>query len=392
MTRRRIAVAERRARAVLRQRLHPTSRADRAVDAARSVVALHATDALTVFLSVLARTEGVRPADIERALYDDRTLVRHLGMRRTLFAIPRELVPVVHASSTRAVAVRERRTLEGLIRGSGITADPGRWLADVEPAALATVAERGTASTAEVVDAVPALAARVRMGAGTRWEVGQSAGSRVLALLAMDARLVRAHPRGTWVSSQFRWATTDAWLGELEQCDPAPARAALLAHWLRAFGPGTEADLRWWTGWPLRDVRAALAAVPHEEVELDGANGYALADDLERTPEPEPAAALLPVLDPTTMGWRDREWYLGPHGPTLFDSVGNAGPTVWWAGHIVGGWAQRPDGEIVTGLLEDIGADAEAAIAVEAARVSAWLGDARLAPRVLPPFQRSLVN
>ena len=126
------------------------------------------------------------------------------------------------------------------------------------------------------------------------------------------------------------------------------------------------------------------------QVELGGTTGYVLADDLEPTAAPEPSAALLPTLDPTTMGWKERDWYLGPHGPTLFDTNGNAGPTVWWEGRVVGGWSQRRDGEIVYRLLEDVGADAVAAIEVEAARVAAWLGDVRFSPGFLPPFQRSL--
>ena len=117
-----------------------------------------------------------------------------------------------------------------------------------------------------------------------------------------------------------------------------------------------------------------------------------LADDLEPTPAPQRSAALLPTLDPTTMGWKEREWYLGAHGATLFDTNGNAGPTVWWDGRIVGGWSQRRDGEIVIGLLEDVGGDARAAIDVEVARLEAWIGDARFSPGFLPPFQRSLAG
>ena len=75
------------------------------------------------------------------------------------------------------------------------------------------------------------------------------------------------------------------------------------------------------------------------------------------------------------MGWQAREWFLGPHGPVLFDRTGNIGPTVWWEGRIVGGWAQRPSGEVVYRLLEDAGAEAAAAIAAEAARLETWLGD-----------------
>jgi hypothetical protein len=117
-----------------------------------------------------------------------------------------------------------------------------------------------------------------------------------------------------------------------------------------------------------------------------------LEGDAGQTPATEPAAALLPTLDPTTMGWKERDWYLGPLGPTLFDSTGNAGPTVWWGGRVVGGWSQRRDGEIVFELLVDVGAEAARAVEAEAERVAAWLGDVRFSPGFLPPFQRGLAQ
>ena len=92
------------------------------------------------------------------------------------------------------------------------------------------------------------------------------------------------------------------------------------------------------------------------------------------------------------MGWKQREWYLGAHGPTLFDTNGNAGPTIWWDGRIVGGWSQRRDGEIMLGLLEDVGSDGRAAIDAEVARLRAWIGDVRFSPGFLPPFQRRLAE
>ncbi len=88
-------------------------------------------------------------------------------------------------------------------------------------------------------------------------------------------------------------------------------------------------------------------------------------------PEPvEPWAALLPPLDPTTMGWHERAWYLGPHKQQLFDTVGNAGSTAWWDGRVVGGWRQRENGEVVIQLLEDIGREGRQALEVEAERLS----------------------
>ena len=92
------------------------------------------------------------------------------------------------------------------------------------------------------------------------------------------------------------------------------------------------------------------------------------------------------------MGWKERDWYLGPHASVLFDSNGNAGPTVWWDGRVVGGWSQRPSGEVVFELLEDVGADAVRAVEAEAERLETWLGDVRLAPGFLPPFQRALAR
>jgi hypothetical protein len=388
---RRIDAIERRARLVRRHRLAPAGRAGDALEAARSVVVLHSSDPVAVFLSVYARTSGVLPDDIERALYDDRTLVRVLCMRRTLFAVPRELVPVVYAAATRTVAARERRRLEQMIADSGISARPAAWLARASTAALRALEARGEAFTSEVVADVPVLAKRLRIGAGSRWEARQSAGSRVLPQLAMEGRVVRGRPRGTWVSGQYRWVPTATWLGgDIEAVDQADAQAELIRRWLASFGPATETDLRWWTGWTARKARAALAAVPHAVVDLGGSTGFVLADDLEEAEQPEPWAALLPRLDPTTMGWKERDWYLGSHGPALFDSAGNAGPTVWWDGRVVGGWSQRRDGEIVYRLLEDVGSHAEAAVEAEAERLAAWLGEVRLSPGFLPPFQRAL--
>jgi hypothetical protein len=85
------------------------------------------------------------------------------------------------------------------------------------------------------------------------------------------------------------------------------------------------------------------------------------------------------------MGWSQRSWYVDPHGPVLFDRSGNIAPTVWSDGKIIGGWAQRADGEVVYRLLEDVGAETAAAVEVEAARLAMWLGPTRLVPRTRIP-------
>jgi hypothetical protein len=124
-------------------------------------------------------------------------------------------------------------------------------------------------------------------------------------------------------------------------------------------------------------------------VDLGGKTGYLLPDDLEATDPVEPWAALLPPLDSTTMGWFERDWYLGSHKEQLFDTSGNAGPTVWWDGRIVGGWRQGDGGEVELQMLEDVGADGTRAIEHEAARLTVWLGGTRVMPRFPSPLSKA---
>lgn len=159
------------------------------------------------------------------------------------------------------------------------------------------------------------------------------------------------------------------------------AEVELARRWLGAFGPATVEDLRWWTGWTLGTVRRALSQIGPVEVDLDGMPGIVGIDDLEPVSEPEPWAALLPTLDSTPMGWKEREWYLGEHAPHLFDSTGNIGPSVWCDGRIVGGWGQSQEGRIGIKLLEDVGSDAQKAIDEAADRLSTYIGATRLPPR-----------
>ena len=74
----------------------------------RAVVALHATDPASVYLSVLARSTTSTLADVSAAMYQRRTLVRWMAMRRTLFLLPRGDVPVVQAAISTPLAAALR--------------------------------------------------------------------------------------------------------------------------------------------------------------------------------------------------------------------------------------------------------------------------------------------
>ena len=361
-------------------------------EAARAMVVLHATDAASVFLEARARMADSSPASVEHELYDEATVLRILAMRRTLFLMPIEDVQIVHAAASRAVAVSERKRTIGMLTNAGIGPDPARMLEELEEIGLAALREAGEATTAELGALDPRLAQRMTMARGKSYEGSISVASKVLFHLALDGRIARGRPRGTWIGSQFRWSPIERWLpGGIPALPEDDARAELVRRWLRAFGPGTRDDVTWWTGWTVAATRQALAAADAVEVDLDGGvTGYVLPDDAEPTPAPEPWVALLPALDATTMGWKVRDWYLGPHRSALFDTSGNAGPTIWVDGHIVGGWAQRRSGEVVPWLLEDIGAETRRAIDAEAARLEAWLGPTRVTGSFPTPLEIDL--
>ncbi|MWA04298.1 winged helix DNA-binding domain-containing protein [Actinomadura sp. LD22] len=386
-----ISTAERRARLVRRHRLASAARTDDVLEIVRSLVVLHATDPATVFLSVAARSGAAGPSDVERALYEDRTLLRMLAMRRTMFVAPVELVPALQASTASALAAKQRRRYGTLIeRGSDI-ADVPAWFRRVEDAAHRALLERGEATGAQLSAAVPELRTQVDPAPGKPYSRPTGVTTWVLVTLGCEGLIVRGRPNGGWTSSQYRWAPVETWLpGGVPAVPADEARAEVARRWLRAFGPAPAADLKWWTGWTAGEVGKALAPLGTAEVDLGGATGLVLADDLEPVPPAEPSAALLPALDATPMGWQERSWFLGGHGPLLFDRNGNIGPSVWWDGRIIGGWAQRGDGEIAVRLLEDAGADAEAAVEREAERIGAWYGGVRATPRFRTPLEKEL--
>jgi hypothetical protein len=407
--------AVRRARLVARH--HLDGSAPDATTAVRSVVAMHSSDPTTPHLGVHARVRAGGVHDLEAALYDARTLWRLHAMRRTLFVVATDDAPIVRAAAGVDVARTERRKLDGWLSAAGPPASDPDWLRDVEARTLAALVGGVELRTRDLTERVPELATRITVGSGA-WSTEVALASRLLFLLALDGHLVRTRPAGTWRSSQYRWAGAAAWfvaarppltssLGSdltagaapdpVTGRDPAVAHSVLARRYLASHGPATEQDLRWWAGWTAARTRAALTAIEAVPVRLDdGDTGYLLPDDpVEASPpgaDDGPVVALLPGLDPTPMGWKRRDWYLGDHASALFDTNGNVGPTIWVDGHVVGGWAQRPDGEVVTRLLEAVGPTVRSRVGERASRLTRWLDGVVVTPRFRTPLERTLAT
>ena len=362
---------ERRARLGVRHGLADPASSVEAATAA--VVCLHATEPASTYLSAFARSGAAR-AEIDRALYEDRTVVRQLAMRRTLFAFPRDLLPAARGSASARVARQLATRLAKEVEANGIAEDGGAWVRDTCAEVAARLRE-GPATTIQLRAAMPALELRLVMAPGKSWGGEFPIAPRVLSTLAAEGAILRGRNDGGWKLSRPIWTAAEEWLGEAtEPLDERAGYAELVSRWLARFGPGTETDIVWWLGATKSAVRRALSDVKAVAVELaDGSPAWVHPEDVEKVATPAPWGALLPALDPTTMGWKERGFYLGDHAAEIFDRNGNSGPTAWWEGRIVGGWTQEEGGTVVVVPFEPLPAAAERELAAAAERLTDWL-------------------
>jgi hypothetical protein len=344
-----------------------------------------------VYLSATARMRSSSLAAVDKALYEDRSVIRHHGMRRTLWVSTPEVVRLIHAAATRDLIPGERRRTAALLAASGID-DPERWLDDAAEQVLADLHEHGPSTARELGQRVEALRHPLHLSPGKKWAATQSAHVRVLLALCLQGKLLRGKPVGSWINGAYRYAAADVWLpGGLGDHQPRQAAAELAGRWLRRFGPATTSDLQWWMGWTVARTKQALADCRAVETGVDGGVGWLARDD----PGPavaEPWVAVLPSLDPTTMGWKSRGWYLPAAAAEAFDRNGNAGPTIWVDGRVVGAWAQDRQGEIRTHYFERVAATRRREVQARVTELKALVGETRFTVRFPGAIQARLLG
>ncbi|MEP7047422.1 MAG: winged helix DNA-binding domain-containing protein [Ilumatobacteraceae bacterium] len=397
-TRHTITIAQRQSRLATRHLLLASTRTDDVAAITDALVALHSTDPATVYLSATARMRHPSIGAVSKALYDDRTVVRHHAMRRTLWVLTPQTARWAHAACTVAIAKAQSKRLARMAEDSGLATDGAAWATVAMSRALSALTAMGTATARELGKAVPELTGKMHLTVrDTKVAVG-GAHTRLLLNLGFEGAIVRGRPNGSWTNSEYPWTVADRWLaGGLVGEDVDESAAELARHYLARFGPASTADLQWWAGWTAGVTKRALAAIDAVDVDLDTGTGWVLpedAEDLAADTTDEPWVALLPALDPTTMGWKNRSWYLGDlaeFGGPVFDTNGNAGPTIWVDGRVVGGWAQRKSGEIAYKLLAGVAAKRVKQIDAEAARLRDLIGDARVSVRFPAPMEQSLL-
>jgi hypothetical protein len=313
-------------------------------DATLATAGVYAT-APTCYLSYAARVKGFRLADLDEELYRRRRLVRLRCMRGSSYIEPVEALPAIVAA-TRAGEKAFTRILQAL----GLT--------ESEFARLADRIEDVLAGHKPVT--IPELRALL----GTHAPAGQAL-QYAVALMARQARLVRAEVRGSWTSDNYTYARWADWVGApIEEVAPETARVELARRYLRAFGPATAADLKWWVGWTTKETTAALDALGDEvtgitltDPDAPAASPLVLTGELPMllaaNPEDARGVRLLPVWDTYTMGYSDRRRFVtdADYG-RVYDRAGNGTSVVLIDGIAAGVWdfdyAAKPSGGSLT--------------------------------------------
>ena len=322
--------------------------------------------------------------------------------------MPSDELPYFHQADAQRRRVAERRNAENLVTLAGICSQEqaGPTLKRLQRRVLAVLTKHGPSTVQEISQAVPELQSKIRYSVGKAYEGEFSLGSRLVPGMCALGLLVRVRPRGSpssWRSNLYEYAVLADWLPDVDlgAITPMQARTWLVRRYLAAFGPATLDDIQWWTGLSKSETNTALYALESSLVtvaieELDGEH-LMLADDARRlrrfAPPQVPYVFFLPALDPYIMGYQDRSRSIRvapEHRDKIFDRAGNAMPTVWVNGQVVGAWGQRKNGSVVFGLFEPISDDALALLTDEARRLESFLESEFLALSTSTPFTRNL--
>jgi hypothetical protein len=308
------------------QRHHLTRRAPRK-DLARVVGEIGGAQAQLMSaaeLQIAARVDCA-VADVRRALWTDRSLVKTWLMRGTLHLTRGEDLPVYAAAMSR----RWIRINNSWLKFVQVT-EPELWkLVDDIGAAL-----NGTPMSREELIAIVGKGKPERVHHALR-----SGWGGMLKPAARNGRLCFGPSRGQKVT----FVNPRQWLHSWREVDPEVAVVEAARRYLRVYGPATKTDFsRWWGNWP-GVANAAWSGLAGElvPVKVGGARLDALAADIDvmtRARSDRPVH-LLPLFDPYLMGHATRDHLFDRvHAARVSRTAGWISAVVLVDGAVAGTW------------------------------------------------------
>jgi uncharacterized protein YcaQ len=311
------------------QLIHRPASARDPAQIARSIAGAQAQDVYAGPLTFRSRSRKLTAADIERARTEDRTLLRTWVMRTTVHLIPTEdagwWLPIFEPR----IEKWSRRRLSQLGMPAGQENKALRVIAEA-------LAGEGPLTRPELAERV--VQAGIKLNENTRLHVIGLAVTSGIACLGPD--------RGKTTCLVRR----EDWLGKPPPFDRDRALAELARLYIRAFAPATDRDFAYWSGLPLRDVRAGLESISKEieEVQVGEETMLAPRSGLPRLPVTG-QVRMLGNFDTYLLGWKDRGFSVASEH-ALHVKEGGGGwirPVILEDGIVVGGWrSSRKNGRL----------------------------------------------
>ena len=243
---------------IRRHHLHQRAPAGAMLDVASQLCGLHAQVMSCAELTVWARVDYLDRRAVQRALWEDRTLVKTWAMRGTLHLLPAHELPLWHAAlGTSRRYLREKQWKNYF----GLTLEELDRLTD----AVATALDGRVMTREELVQEVTRITGSKAIGV----KLGESSWGTILKPAAFSGRLCF----GPSVGTRVQFTRPDTWLSCTHaKMDPQAAAAIVARRYLAAYGPATYRDFARWWGGAMVTARQWIAALGDEAttVEVDG--------------------------------------------------------------------------------------------------------------------------
>ena len=318
-------------------------------DIARVLCGAHAQVGSAAELSIGRRIAGATRVDIQRALWEDRTLVRTFGPRGTVHLLAAADLPMWTGA------------LSALPSSVPAHPEPVRFSAEQTDEVLAAIGDALADTELTVDELTEAIVDRTGPWAGEpTMEVFQDRWPRWRQLTSTAAHrglLCFGPNRGRNVT----YTNPHRWLPGFGPDDGQAALRSLVRRYLDAYGPATPQHFARWLGGPPRRAVELFdeLAGDLEEVELDGAPGWVLAGDTGTPQQPHRGIRLLGYFDAFVVAGQPRErLYPGAAATRALSPAGQAGnyPVLLVDGVVGGVWHQRRSGRRLTITVEPLGA------------------------------------
>jgi hypothetical protein len=345
-----------------KQHLTDDSRIDDAIRIARDIGGLHATDSVTPYLSLFARSSNFVKESLDEELYLKKSLGKIRCMRGTLYILTKDMIPMAYAATNGIV----EKNSKGYAEFRGVSSEQYEEVSRV----ILRLLEGKDLSVFEIKKALQ-----------TQTDVPS-----VLNLMCDQGLLVRGRREKGWRDKRHKYSIFREYFPDVEltKYHESEAVTLLLLQYLKSFGPVTENDISWWTGLTKTRVRQALNDLKQQisRLEIADLSGdfIVLSSDLDALREAfhgkKRIVNLLPTLDPYLMGYRDRDRYLD-HSKYdfVFDHSGNAAPTIMLDGRVIGVWdfERHVEPTIKIYLLEKVSRDVLKEIHLKARKMGEFI-------------------